>query len=117
MPYAVIDRHVHTDPLPAGAAESAPRAAAALPILAGARQRGVLSQSGYAGSVTPDEAWLLFSQGDARLIDVRSAEELKFVGRVPGSLHVAWMNVNGISLSRKASPSLTSVVLHAVRYL
>ena len=52
----------------------------------------------FAGSVSPKEAWELFSQGKAVLVDVRTAEERKFVGHVPGSRHVAWMT--GLSLSR-----------------
>jgi rhodanese-related sulfurtransferase len=44
----------------------------------------------YAGAVTPPEAWALASQGAARLIDVRTAPEFKFVGRVPGSVNVEW---------------------------
>lgn len=57
-----------------------------------------VDRSAYAGSVTPREAWDLFSQGKAVLVDVRTAEERKFVGHVPGSKHVAWMT--GLSLSR-----------------
>ena len=45
---------------------------------------------GYAGAVTPQTAWKLFSAGKALLVDVRTAEERKFVGHVPGTLHVAW---------------------------
>ena len=49
-------------------------------------------------SVSPQEAWALFSSGRALLVDVRTPEELKFVGQVPGSLHVAW--ATGTSLTR-----------------
>lgn len=52
----------------------------------------------YAGGVTPSQAWALLQAGDAQLVDVRSAEELAFVGRVPGSLHVAW--ATGTALTR-----------------
>lgn len=52
----------------------------------------------YAGSVPPALAWALFEQGKALLVDVRSTEERKFVGHVPGSLHVAW--ATGTSLMR-----------------
>lgn len=52
----------------------------------------------YAGGVTPVQAWTLVQDGQAQLVDVRSAEELAFVGRVPGSLHVAW--ATGTSLTR-----------------
>lgn len=52
----------------------------------------------YAGSVSPQDAWALFQAGDAILVDVRTAEERKFVGHVPESKHVAWLT--GLSLSR-----------------
>ncbi|MDF3014706.1 MAG: rhodanese [Cellvibrio sp.] len=44
----------------------------------------------YAGTVAPDDAWKLFIGGQAHLVDVRAAEERKFVGHVPNTLHVAW---------------------------
>lgn len=43
-------------------------------------------------------AWALFSRGEAVIVDVRTAEERKFVGHVPETKHVAWMT--GLSLSR-----------------
>jgi rhodanese-related sulfurtransferase len=52
----------------------------------------------YAGGVPPAVAWELFSSQRAVLVDVRSAEERKFVGHVPGSLHVAW--ATGTALTR-----------------
>jgi len=52
----------------------------------------------YAGGVTPPVAWTLFQNGDALLVDVRSAEERQFVGHVPGSLHVPW--ATGTALTR-----------------
>ncbi|WP_159915728.1 rhodanese-like domain-containing protein [Pantoea sp. 18069] len=52
----------------------------------------------YAGGVTPPVAWQLVQQGSALLVDVRSGEERKFVGHVPGSLHVAW--ASGTALTR-----------------
>lgn len=60
-------------------------------VLAEARAHGVSEQLRYAGKLSPAEAWRLVSSGDAVLVDVRTAEERKFVGHVPGSLHVAWM--------------------------
>jgi rhodanese-related sulfurtransferase len=100
MPHTVIDRHARAEPAAVHAAEALGTSGEST-ILANARQRAVHNGLAYAGSVTPAEAWALFTQGDirnVRLIDVRSAEELKFVGRVPDSQHVAWMS--GISLSR-----------------
>jgi rhodanese-related sulfurtransferase len=45
---------------------------------------------GYAGDVAPGQAWQLVQSGQATLVDVRTAEELHWVGRVPGALHVEW---------------------------
>ncbi|MES2582114.1 MAG: rhodanese-like domain-containing protein [Pseudomonadota bacterium] len=52
----------------------------------------------YAGGISPQAAWQLFSQDEALLVDVRSGEERKFVGHVPGSLHVPW--ATGTALTR-----------------
>jgi rhodanese-related sulfurtransferase len=52
----------------------------------------------YAGGVTPIEAWTLAQNGDAVLVDVRSAEERTFVGHIPGTVHVPW--ATGTSLTR-----------------
>jgi rhodanese-related sulfurtransferase len=52
----------------------------------------------YAGGVGPKLAFDLFSVGDALLVDIRTAEERKFVGHVPGSLHVAW--ASGTAMTR-----------------
>lgn len=68
------------------------------PILRAARERANNEGLSYAGGVTPQEAWTLVTQGEAVLVDVRTAEERKFVGHVAESRHVAWMS--GISLIR-----------------
>lgn len=52
----------------------------------------------YTGRVSPQDAWALFSAGEVVLVDVRSAEERKFVGYVPDSVHVPW--ATGTSLNR-----------------
>lgn len=44
----------------------------------------------YAGSVTPVEAHLLRTRGVAKIVDVRTEEELEYVGRVPRAAHVPW---------------------------
>lgn len=66
-------------------------------VLDSARQAAVAAGLPYAGGVTPTQAWALFSDGAAVLVDVRSAEERKFVGHVPGSLHVAWATGTGLT--------------------
>jgi rhodanese-related sulfurtransferase len=52
----------------------------------------------YAGGVHPKLAWALVEAGEAQLVDVRTAEERKFVGHVPASLHVAW--ASGTAMTR-----------------
>jgi rhodanese-related sulfurtransferase len=69
-----------------------------LDALAQVRQAAADSGLTYAGGVPPQLAWRLFDTGQAVLVDVRSAEERKFVGHVPGSVHVAW--ASGTSLAR-----------------
>ena len=68
------------------------------PALERAREEAKAAGLPYAGSVPPREAWALVQSGEATLVDVRSAEERKFVGHVPGSVHVAW--ANGTALTR-----------------
>ncbi|OZI34272.1 rhodanese [Bordetella genomosp. 10] len=66
--------------------------------LASALAKARDSELAYAGSVTPEDAWALAQAGDAVLVDVRSEEERKFVGYIPGSVHVAW--ATGTQLTR-----------------
>lgn len=52
-----------------------------------ARERGIA----YRGLLTPEEAWTLVQEHpSAKLIDVRSSEELTLIGRVPGALEIEW---------------------------
>ena len=51
----------------------------------------------HAGGVPPAQAWRLVQAGVA-LVDVRSPEEYRFVGHVPGSFNVPW--ASGTSLTR-----------------
>jgi len=67
-------------------------------VLTQARERARELGLAYAGGVAPRQAWDLFSSGAATLIDVRTAEERKFVGHVPGALHVAW--ATGTAMTR-----------------
>lgn len=52
-----------------------------------ARERGI----SYRGLLLPEEAWTL-SQEDplAKLVDIRTGEELNLIGRVPGALEIQW---------------------------
>lgn len=82
----------------------------ASPILEKARLRAAEEGLPFAGSVSPHEAWNLVTAGQAVLVDVRTAEERKFVGHVPESTHVAWMT--GLSLSR--NPRFAKELEHKV---
>jgi rhodanese-related sulfurtransferase len=64
------------------------------PVLSAARNASLP----FAGSISPRDAWALVQSGDAVLVDVRTAEERKFVGHVPESVHVSW--ATGTSLTR-----------------
>lgn len=59
-------------------------------LLARGRARAGEHGLSYAGSLYPPEAWALIEAGAVRLVDVRTAEELQFVGQVPNALHVPW---------------------------
>lgn len=58
----------------------------------------VSAVSAVPDAVPPRAAWQLVADGQALLVDVRTPEELKFVGHVPGSLNVAW--ATGTALTR-----------------
>jgi rhodanese-related sulfurtransferase len=59
-------------------------------ILDLAHTRQIEMELPYAGAVTPLEAWTLVSQRRAKLVDVRTPAEFKFVGAVPESVNVEW---------------------------
>jgi len=59
-------------------------------ILARASARALSENLPYAGTVPPHEAWALAAAGVATLIDVRTTEEYKYVGHVPGTSLVQW---------------------------
>jgi len=50
---------------------------------------------GYAGDISPADAWAQVQAGEALLVDVRTPEEQKWVGRVPSAIPVPWLIDNG----------------------
>ena len=73
---------------------------------------------GYAGDVTPQQAWQWVQAGQAVLVDVRTDAEREWVGRVPGAAPVAWKQWPGMAMNadfdaqlRAAVPAGTPVVL------
>ncbi|MCS6945692.1 MAG: rhodanese-like domain-containing protein [Sutterellaceae bacterium] len=65
-----------------------------------ARVRRIELDLDYAGAVTPPEAWILLQHGAAKLVDVRTAAEYKFVGHVPGSIHIEWQGYDPVPRQR-----------------
>ena len=63
-----------------------------------ARQEAERDGQPFAGRLAPKLAWALVQAGAAQLVDVRSAEEYRFVGHVPGTVNVPW--ATGTSLTR-----------------
>ena len=54
---------------------------------------------GYAGDVTPAQAYAWIDAGDAVLVDIRSDAEREWVGFVPGALPVAFKQWPGMALN------------------
>lgn len=58
-------------------------------VIQSAEQRARARNLPYRGALTPSEAWeLLQNDPSAKLLDVRSNEELNLVGRVPGAIEI-----------------------------
>lgn len=70
-------------------------------ILQRAHERGKAQGLMCAGAMTPQEAWAMTEAGEAVIVDVRTLEEYKFVGRVPNTTHIPWMC--GLSMIRNPS--------------
>jgi rhodanese-related sulfurtransferase len=71
------------------------------PVLEAASAAGRAAALPYAGSIAPEAAWALVQDGAATLVDVRSPEECRFVGQVPGADRVPW--ATGLALERNAA--------------
>ncbi|WP_338052600.1 rhodanese-like domain-containing protein [Rhodocyclus purpureus] len=61
-------------------------------VLVAARERAIDECLPYAGIVSPQDAWALATGGAAIIVDVRTAEEYKYVGHVPGAPLVQWQS-------------------------
>lgn len=58
-------------------------------ILERAAQRAAEERLSYRGALTPVETWTLLQDDPrAKLVDIRSREELTLVGRIPGAVEV-----------------------------
>lgn len=65
---------------------------------------------GYAGDVSPEQAWQWVRAGEAVLVDVRTDAERAWVGFVPGAVPVAWVQWPGMA----ANPAFDAEVRAAV---
>lgn len=65
---------------------------------------------GYAGDVTPQQAWQWVQAGQAVLVDVRSDAEREWVGYVPGAVAVAWKQWPGMALNPDFDAQLKAAV-------
>lgn len=65
---------------------------------------------GYAGDVTPAQAFAWWQSGDAVLVDVRTDAEREWVGFVPGAIAVAFKQWPGMALNPDFDHSLTAAV-------
>lgn len=52
--------------------------------------------AGYAGDISPEQAWAWVQTGEAVLVDVRSDAEREWVGFVPGAVAMAWKQWPGM---------------------
>ena len=67
------------------------------------------SALGYAGDVTPDQAFAWWQAGVAVLVDVRTDAEREWVGVVPGAMAVAWKQWPGMAINAGFDEGLKAV--------
>ena len=65
---------------------------------------------GYAGDVTPDQAFAWWQEGDAVLVDIRTDAEREWVGFVPGAVNLAWKQWPGMAVNMAFGEQLKAVV-------
>lgn len=94
----MLDTRLHSAASAAPVPPAAGSADIAETVLEQARERARAEAQPYAGGISPADAWTLVIEGRAVLVDVRTAEERKFVGHIPETLHVAWMT--GTAMNR-----------------
>ena len=65
---------------------------------------------GYAGDISPQQAFEWWQRGEAMLVDIRSDAEREWVGFVPGALAVAWKQWPGMLMNSNFDPALLAAV-------
>ena len=70
---------------------------------------------GYAGDVTPQQAWQWVQAGQAVLVDVRTDAEREWVGYVPGAAAVAWKQWPGMAMNADFDAQMRAAVPDGAR--
>jgi sulfur dioxygenase len=65
---------------------------------------------GYAGDVTPQQAFDWWQAGDAVLVDVRTDAEREWVGFVPGAVPLAWKQWPGMAMNAAFAEGIRAAV-------
>lgn len=65
---------------------------------------------GYAGDVSPGQAFAWWQSGDAVLVDIRTDAEREWVGYVPGAVAVAWKQWPGMAVNPDFDETLKAAV-------
>ena len=68
------------------------------------------SARGYAGDVSPAQAFAWWQAGDAVLVDIRSDAEREWVGFVPNAVPLAWKQWPGMAINASFNEGLKAVV-------
>ncbi len=96
LPLSTLQRHPQLVSQPAASTEAPTTAPAAVPATEPIAASISQAACGYAGDVTPQQAWDWVSAGDAVLVDIRTDAERTWVGEVPGAQCVAWKQWPGM---------------------
>ena len=59
----------------------------------------IQAATGYAGDISPEQAWAWVQSGEAKLVDVRTDAERAWVGFVPGAHALAWKQWPGMAMN------------------
>ncbi|MES2972547.1 MAG: rhodanese-like domain-containing protein [Pseudomonadota bacterium] len=77
----------------------------------GEQQSGAAAAAqGYAGDVTPQQAWDWVQAGEAVLVDVRTDAEREWVGFVPGAVPLAWKQWPGMAMNAAFDEGIKAAV-------
>jgi rhodanese-related sulfurtransferase len=76
---------------------------------------GVRPAEGYAGDVSPQQAWAWVQSGEAVLVDVRTDAERAWVGFVPGAQPLAWKQWPGMAMNPDFDASIQALAASGLK--